>query len=258
MSWDVFNGMPGITDLIQTSEKELAWASWSRGMLQFGIVVLDSAAADAGNTPTTTLRKGLALGIVTSSNKAKPHSATATTGEEVARYILAEDVNMLDYKLGTAADKRALVLLSGPVNAASIVSLTALIRQQLSTRFMFSDDLLANWSSYPKIVAKTGNYTVLTSDNNTLFTTRGNSGALTFTLPAVQRGLEYDFLNEVDQNMAITAPANTLVGFNNATATTATFSTAGQKIGAGAKVVSNDNGTKWLLLNRGTQTVTMS
>lgn len=83
-------------------------------------------------------------------------------------------------------------------------------------------------------VAKTSAYTVLAADIGTLFTTVGNAGSLTFTLPSLATGVGgwWGFLNTVGQTMIITAPANKLVGFNNSTATSLTFSTASSLIGA--------------------------
>ena len=55
------------------------------------------------------------------------------------------------------------------------------------------------------ISAKTTAYTVLTADNGTLFTNRGASGSVTFTLPAPRAGLYLGFVKAVStQNIVIT------------------------------------------------------
>lgn len=98
------------------------------------------------------------------------------------------------------------------------------------------------------VSAKTASYTVVAADGGKLFTTTGASGAVTFTLPAIAgivAGWFVEFFNTVGQNMIITAPAGLLVAMNNAAATTATFSTAGELIGAGARVTFD--GAKYLL-----------
>lgn len=103
-------------------------------------------------------------------------------------------------------------------------------------------------SAFRKVEAKAASYTVVAADSGKLFTTTGASGAITFTLPAVAglpTGWFAEFYNTVDQNMVITAPAGLLVGTHSAASTTVTFSTASEKIGAGARVTFD--GTKYLL-----------
>lgn len=111
------------------------------------------------------------------------------------------------------------------------------------------------------VTAKTADYTLLSADSGGVFTTRGAAGAVIFTLPAVatSTGFEYTFINSADQNMTVTAPAGTLVAFNNVGATSIAFSTATEKIGGAVKVVCD--GTKWfaqVLLGAETQTPTIA
>ena len=111
------------------------------------------------------------------------------------------------------------------------------------------------------VEAKTANYTLSPSDFGKIFTNRGASAAVTFTLPdpAPQyAGAWVRFMVEADQNVTIRAvSASKLVVFNNAAATSIAFSTAGERIGGGCLAVCNDNGTKWLIfVNLGTETQT--
>jgi len=98
------------------------------------------------------------------------------------------------------------------------------------------------------VTAKTADYTLTAADVGGLFTTTGATGTVTFTLPAVatSTGYWYDFMNTVGQTMTVTAPANKLVAFNNATATSITFSTASELIGSGVRVVCD--GAKWIAM----------
>jgi hypothetical protein len=103
------------------------------------------------------------------------------------------------------------------------------------------------------VVQKGASYTVLVTDSGTIF--EAITGAVTFTLPTAALatatpGLEFDFFNTVDANMAITAPSGLLMTDGNASATTATFSTTSHKIGGGAKVIWD--GAKYMLLPYGT------
>jgi hypothetical protein len=54
-------------------------------------------------------------------------------------------------------------------------------------------------------VVKTAAYTVKKADSGTIFSNRGASGAVTFTLPAALKGLWFTFLKPTQQNIVITA-----------------------------------------------------
>lgn len=109
----------------------------------------------------------------------------------------------------------------------------------------------------PRMVAKTADYTVnpLVDRAGTIFTTRGATGAVIFTLPSIasgqHKGLFYDFLNLVDQNMTIAAPAvDTLVAVHDLAADSVIYSTSSQKIGALARAIWD--GTAWAVVNLST------
>lgn len=75
-------------------------------------VTVDSTAADDGNTPATTLRKGLVLGKVTATGKYKEYDNAASDGTQVAAGILDDETNLLD-ETGTARDSQATMLIHG-------------------------------------------------------------------------------------------------------------------------------------------------
>lgn len=109
------------------------------------------------------------------------------------------------------------------------------------------------------VAAKTGNYTIGTNATDafgTVFTNEGASGAVTFTLPSPTSGAYYFFAGVADQNIVITAGSAIAVTVNNAAATSITYSTALQKIGSFAVAIAT--GTKWLLINLGTNTATVA
>ena len=108
-------------------------------------------------------------------------------------------------------------------------------------------------------VAKTANYTVgtvATDTFGTVFTNRGASGAVTFTLPSPSSGAYYFFAGVADQNITITAGSAIAVSVNNAACTSIAFSTSSQKIGSFAVAIAD--GTSWLLINIGTNTATVA
>lgn len=109
------------------------------------------------------------------------------------------------------------------------------------------------------IAAKTANYTVGTVATDvfgTVFTNEGASGAVTFTLPSPTSGAYYFFAGVADQNITISAGAGLGITVNNAAAASIAFSTSSQKIGSFAVAIAV--GTKWLLVNLGTNAATVA
>lgn len=68
-----------------------------------GGIVIDKNATHAGRNPTTTLRKGLCMGKITSSGKYTGFDPDGTDGTEIARGILNQDCDLKDDK-GNAVD----------------------------------------------------------------------------------------------------------------------------------------------------------
>jgi len=101
------------------------------------------------------------------------------------------------------------------------------------------------------VSAKTGNYTIADGDSGKLFTTRGATGAVTFTLPAqtaVPTGFYVDIVILADENVTIaTATADTLAAFNDLTADSVAWTTSGQQIAQAVRCVAD--GTGWILLH---------
>jgi len=103
----------------------------------------------------------------------------------------------------------------------------------------------------PVPIAKTADYTVLATDCGRLFTTRGASAAVTFTLPAVTNlpaGFYVDFFNVAATGMVIASngSSDNIVALNDAGADTITCTTTSRMIGAYVKVIFD--GTGWLAI----------
>jgi len=102
-----------------------------------------------------------------------------------------------------------------------------------------------------RLVPKTASYAVSPGKGDfsgSVFTTRGATGAVTFTLPAPQPSLTetfYEFINVVDQNMTVATTSGKAVVFNNTAATSLSAQTSSQKIGAAISAYCD--GTAWLL-----------
>ena len=265
----MYGSLPGTKSLLQTTEGTLWWGS--QYMVLFANnKLIDSTAVDAGSTPTTFLRPGLILAKKTSDSMLYAWNHDATDGTELIYGVLLDGINMLDRE-GTAEDKMARVMVAGPVIASSLlIEGTAFTsstkeqaaRRQMAPRFRFDDDLTDNLTAQviaKHLVSKTGDYTVVEADNGKLFDTTGAAGAVIFTLPAIQAGLCFEFLNTVDQNMTVQrAGSDTMIAKNNASAVSVAFSSASNKIGARVQVSSNPAATKWLVNEMSTCTITVS
>lgn len=102
---------------------------------------------------------------------------------------------------------------------------------------------------YPKVAAKTANYTLTLDDNGKIFTNRGAGGAVTFTLPptaSVPVGYNARVFVVADQAVTIASnnSSDDMVAYNDAGADSVAFSTATKQIGASLMVIWD--GTGWL------------
>jgi hypothetical protein len=110
-------------------------------------------------------------------------------------------------------------------------------------------DAAGGWK-FSAVKAKTADYTVVTGTDasGTVFTNRGASGAVIFTLPAPSQaiaGVFYDFLGVADQDVTVkTATVDTLLTKNDAAADSVAMSTSGEKIGGAMRFVCD--GTAWI------------
>ena len=83
------------------------------------------------------------------------------------------------------------------------------------------------------VTTKSASYQVLLTDSGHVFTSYGGSAAVTFTLPTtLKKGAHFRFINLVDQNMIVAGAANTVITFNDLTATSVAAQTTSEKIGA--------------------------
>lgn len=98
-----------------------------------------------------------------------------------------------------------------------------------------------------------------TSDLNKIWTTRGATGAVTFTLPAAATGLSghwVEVYNVANQNLVMAGQDEELVVFNDLTADSISFATTNEKIGGGFRAVCD--GTSWIVVPLATETQTVT
>jgi hypothetical protein len=251
-------GVPGSGAAVTSTHRQILFGRpQEREVLDTGAFV-SSTARDAGNTPTTVLRAGLLMGVITASGKWAEWNPDGSDGTEVLQGILAEEIVMTDI-LGTAVDRDAPVILSGPVKADMLlVEGTALVgdtdeylarRLLANMGFRLSDDPAKTKAGLtPRYSTKITDYTVVAADNGTTFF--ATTADADFTLPAIKAGLEFEFIRASDHEMAvISAEGDNLVVGNDLSADSVTFTTASEQIGARVKVKGVYLGTtlKWLV-----------
>ncbi len=258
---DTYGMAPGLTTARETYENEFRWGSQFQGVITNALI--SGAARDNGNTPTYELRPGLLLGQILATGLYTNYSPTATDGSEVASAVLMEGFRAQDFD---SNNKNIFygVLVGGPVQASKILNLDLMARQQMD-KFIFDDSLGIgalpgyHWFPWKRFQTKTANYTVVASDNLTLFNTLGAGTAVTFTLPAIANGYCFGFSAQAAQNLLVTsAEGSNIIGFNSLTASTVAFQTGSAIIGGQFIVYSNPAGTKWIVetASAGANTVT--
>lgn len=254
-----FGNVPGIGSTVETYESAPTWARHS--FLLWAPAQISPNAIDPTNTPTTTLRPGLVMGVIAATGLWTNYSPTATDGSQVAAGVLGVGLPMLDPFTNTTQTKVWGIIVGGPLQAAKLLGLDAQARADMSPRFIFDDNYIGN-TLFPvqKFVTKTADYTILTTDNLTCFDNRGAVGAVNFTLPAIANGLAYNFRAVADQTITVTsAEGDNIEAFNDAAADSAAFSSGGAKIGGEFQVFSTPYLT-WRLrtLSAGANTVTLT
>ncbi len=267
-------GIAGTTAIRENVPRALIWGGDRNqvGLLDApGGERFSSTMVDAGSTPTTDIRAGLLLGKLDTGGELMQWDATASDGSQNVFGVNSAEFSTLD-ATATAIDKAPPgPIVRGPLRAASIlIKGSALVghtdeylaRRQLHAMGILLDDDPQGYLAgvtFRQLVQATS-VTVTAAQNGMKFSTKGAAAEVEFTLPTLARGLQYEFYSEADQNLKVTAAANTAVVFNDLTATSVSFETASEKIGNAFKVRANDAATAWLVeavLSDGTVTVTV-
>jgi len=248
---DAYGIVPGITTARETYESEFRWGSQFQGV--FANALISGATRDTGNTPTIELRPGLLLGQITATGKYTAYSKTATDGSEVASAVLIEGLRVQDFE-GNDQDRFYAVLVGGPIQTAKLINLDLMAKQQMD-KFMFDDigNLQGHhWYPFKRFVNKTTSYTIVPGDNFTMFDNAGASGTVVLTLPPIANGYFFGLRCEAAQILRFTSNEG-----GNVVGTTATqTSSSVTAIGGVIWIYSNPAGTKWIVEQHGTQTIT--
>ena len=250
---DSYGIVPGLTTSRETYENEFRWGSQYQGVFTNGLI--DGATRDSGNSPTYELRPGLLLGQVTSTGKWTDYDKTASDGSEVAAGVLIEALRMQDFQ-GSDVDKFYAVLCGGPVQQSKLLNFDAMARQQMD-KFIFDDIgqmMGGHWFPWKRFVTKTAAYSIVAADNYTLFDNTGAAGTVVLTLPAIANGYFFGLRASAAQIIRFTSNEGGNVIGTGLTDTSVSVTA----IGGLMAIYSNPAGTKWIVEQRGTQSITVA
>lgn len=253
---DSYGIVPGMTTSRETYEASFQWGSQFQGV--FANALIDGSTTDSGNSPTYELRPGLLLGQITATGKYTDYDKTASDGSEVASAVLLEGLRMQDFS-GNSVDRFYAVLVGGPVQAARILNLDLHARQQMD-KFIFDDSLNIgsipgnHWFPWKRLQTKTANYTIVAGDNFTMFDNTGAAGTVVLTLPAIANGYFFGLRAQVAQVLRFTSNEGTNIVATSASDTSVSVTAIGGVI----YIYSNPAGTKWIVEQHGTQTITVA
>ncbi len=115
-----FGVLPGINTVRETVEASLLWGAWEVNRSYIVPTLIDGSSVDQGSTPTTLLRPGLLMGMVTATKKVKPYATGASDGTEDIYGVLmyAESTQLY----GANADKYfGYLLVAGQIKTAATI-----------------------------------------------------------------------------------------------------------------------------------------
>jgi hypothetical protein len=231
---------PGFSAIKETEEYQI-WAAGPDNQHKRFLIKADikSSVTDSGNTPTTTLRGGFTLGLKDSDGLCYKYAADQTDGTQKVVGVLSKSLSMLD-KDGTVEDKMTRILTQG-IFKNPTVDLINFDKHVLAVlaRIGFTNASLephGSWFGlhFKSRYFKTTDYTLQDSDHGCMFVA---TGAATFTLPTlatVGKGYQVMLFQATNNNLVVTGASNSIVYDNtsNSQATTLTWSTSSQKMGA--------------------------
>lgn len=252
---------PGFGAAVYTQEREILWGRDDQHLpLLYRNAIISSAAVDAGNTPTTLLRRGLIMGRLTTGGEYIAWNADASDGSQNIAAVLNAELRMTDFN-ANALDRTAALLLRAPVIAGQLlIEGVAFVghlheylarRQMVAQGFVFDDDPEGFKSGrVERFATVTGTSDTLTADENGTTLFYDNAAAVAVTLPTILPGLEYTVIRAADEELVVSsAEGDNIVFGNDLSGDSITVTTAGEQIGASYTFRSVYIGTtlKWLV-----------
>lgn len=250
------DNLPGQTAIQETEEKQIWVAGPDNNHKRYEMKIhIKSTVTDPTNTVSSTdIRAGNVVALKDADGFAYLYNASANDGSQSPVGILDHMVNML--RLGVATDKTTQLMTAGIIRnlADDIIgydkmAMATLLRNGFSIAQLTphgSGYLLHPWRrDFKDGTALAGAYTITDADHGKMLV--AITAAMNFTLPSlatVGPGFEVLLYNNVNANMVVTAAADTIIydDTTNGKATTLTFSTGSQKMGASVLMRSDYDG----------------
>lgn len=218
-SFEGYSLTPGMHDDRFTSEANYLWGRWDQ--VEYVQAVLDKDSVDAGNTPTTQLRTGLAVGRIAATKQITHWDPYATDG---SNYLIGFLIDAIDLSyMGTTKERLWAVVVKGNIKADWIVvpgetnrglegtTYEFLLREQAKGRFLFDDDLgMYNVNRVRELTAaeiSADAVTLTAADHNSILSSRGADATTTVNLPAPRPGLVFYFDMISDQHFTLDGPS---------------------------------------------------
>lgn len=250
----------GIGTELTTFESELLWADHARNAVLWQSTIISGASRDAGNTPTTILRPGLILGKVTASGEHEEWDADASDGTQYFVGVLDIEQRAQDYYGNNVDIEYRRLVARAPVRASALLIQGSaflghvdeyLARcQMVDSGFVFDDDpqgYLAGKGNRFETV--TGTSDTLTASQNGMTLFYSSASAVAVTLPTIQAGLGFTIVRTANEEIVISSAAgNDILAGGDDSASSVTWTTSGQQIGAALRIKAVYVGTtlKWL------------
>jgi hypothetical protein len=251
---------PGFSAAIYTTEREILWGRDDQHLpLLFRNSIISGATRDAGNSPTTILRKGLVLGQVTSTLELEEWDADASDGTQNIAAVLGVELRAQDFDANNV-DRSYATLLRAPVIAGQLlIQGSAFVghvdeflarRQMVAAGFCFDDDPMGYLSGLvERYSLETATTDALLASQNGMTLFYNNAASVTVTLPAAKPGLVYEIVRAGDEELIVVSPtADNIVVGNDLSADGFTTTTAGEHLGIRWRLrsVYIDTTIKWL------------
>lgn len=255
-------GGPGVGSERALIESELLWgADQARNAALWKSAVFSGTMRDDANSPTTILRPGLLVGKLTATGEYEEWDADVATGTQNFAGVLDVELRAQDYDANNADRVMRLLVARAPVKARKLLIQGAAFvghadeylarRQMVSAGFVFDDDPQGYKAGLGSRVSQvTGTTDTLTADENGTTLFYNNAASVTVTLPAIQPGLEYTLIRNGDEEFIVTSgEGDNVIGINDLSVDSITFTTATEHLGAAVRVRSLYMGTtlKWFL-----------
>lgn len=233
----ISGSLPGQRTEIESVESQEWWAgqNFDGIWLQSSDIAILSSTTDTGNTDrTTTLRGGNILARIAATGLYTIYDPDklAGTGEQTPITVLKGAQDMLDDGVATTTFGPPTIRAGGLLNG-EMIGLDPHARAILKQNGVLWDDEATSPAANGirpviNLIDTDIAETLTSAQNGSRFIANDNAAATVFTLPAIENGLSFDFIQTTAQDMVITsAETGNILALANAAADTVTLTDIG-------------------------------